>query len=97
MLVEPVALKYPGLKIILGHCGFPWHWETWSLVVRHTNLYMDISAFANLYHHLPWDAYIKSGAEDKILFASDHPLFGFKETLSALKNVNLSPKSSGRS
>jgi predicted TIM-barrel fold metal-dependent hydrolase len=31
MLVEPVALRYPDLKIILGHCGFPWHWEAWSL------------------------------------------------------------------
>lgn len=53
MLVEPVALKYPKLKIILGHCGVPWQWEAWSLVVRHPNVYLDISANPNLYHHLP--------------------------------------------
>jgi predicted TIM-barrel fold metal-dependent hydrolase len=91
MLVEPVALRYPDLKIVLGHCGFPWHWETWSLVVRHPNVYVDISAYANLYNHLPWDAYIKYGAEDKVLFASDYPLFSFKDTLSALKSLNLPP------
>jgi len=90
MLVEPVALKYPDLKIVLGHCGFPWQWEAWSLVVRHPNVYLDISAYANLYNHLPWDAYSKYGAEDKILFATDYPLFGFKDTLNALKGVHLS-------
>ena len=89
MLVEPVALRYRDLKIILGHCGFPWHWETWSLVVRHPNVYVDISAYVNLYNHLPWDAYIKYEAEDKVLFATDYPLLGFKDTLSALKSLNL--------
>jgi hypothetical protein len=91
MLVEPVALRYPDLKIILGHCGFPWPWETWSLVVRHANVYMDISAYSNLYNHLPWDAYVKYEAEHKILFATDHPLYSFKDTLNALKNVGLPP------
>jgi len=90
MLVEPVALKFPKLKIILGHCGFPWVWEAWSLVVRHTNVYVDISAFSNLYDHFPWDAYSKYGAEDKILFATDNPLFGFQDTLNALSAVGLS-------
>jgi predicted TIM-barrel fold metal-dependent hydrolase len=58
-------------------------------VVRHASVYVDISAYANLYNHLPWEAYIKYGAEDKMLFASDYPLFGFKDTLSALKSLNL--------
>ena len=91
MLVEPVALKYPDLKIILGHCGFPWPWEAWSLVVRHPNVYLDISAYSNLYNHLPRDAYSKYGAEEKILFATDYPLFGFKETIKAVKGLQLSP------
>lgn len=89
MLVEPVALKYPKLKIILGHCGFPWQWETWSLVIRHPNVYVDISAYPNLYNHLPWDAYSKYGAEEKVLFASDYPFPDFKTTLKALKEVKL--------
>ena len=91
MLVEPVVLKYPDLKIILGHCGFPWPWEAWSLVVRHPNVYLDISYYANLYNHLPWDAYSKYGAEEKILFATDYPLLSFKETLKALRDLQLSP------
>jgi predicted TIM-barrel fold metal-dependent hydrolase len=92
MLVEPVAHKYPDLKIVLGHCGFPWQWEAWSLVVRHPNVYVDISAFAKLYNHMPWDAYSKFDAEHKVLFASDNPLFGFQETLEALDAVDISPE-----
>jgi len=90
MLIEPVALRYPNLPIVLGHCGFPWCWEVWSLVVRHANVYVDISAYANLYNHFPWDAYQKYGVENKILFATDYPLFGgFKNTLAALKDLHL--------
>ena len=89
MLVEPVAHRYPDLKIVLGHCGFPWHWEVWSLVVRHPNVYVDISAYPKLYNHLPWDAYSKFDAEDRVLFASDNPLFGFRETLDALDAVDI--------
>jgi predicted TIM-barrel fold metal-dependent hydrolase len=89
MLIEPVALHYPDLRIILGHCGFPWPWEVWSLVLRHTNVYVDISAYCKLYNHFPWDAYLKYGLENKILFATDYPMAGFKEGLSALKAVNL--------
>jgi len=90
MLLEPVAIRYPELKIILGHCGFPWPWETWSLVVRHPNVYVDISVFTDLYNHMPWDAYVKYGAENKVLFATDYPLRGvFNDTLRALKSLNL--------
>ncbi|MBU2551524.1 MAG: amidohydrolase family protein [Proteobacteria bacterium] len=89
MLVEAVALRYPDLKIVLGHCGFPWPWETWSLVVRHANVFMDVSAYPDLYNHLPWDAYVKYQAEDKVLFATDYPLFGFQQTLDALDQVGL--------
>ncbi|HXZ94627.1 MAG TPA: amidohydrolase family protein, partial [Dehalococcoidia bacterium] len=89
MLLEPVTLRYPDLRIILGHCGFPWPWDTWSLVVRHANVYVDISAYSNLYNHFPWDAYMKYGLESKILFATDYPMISFKEGLSALKALNL--------
>ncbi len=90
MLVEPVALKYPNLKIVLGHCGFPWIWETWSMVVRHPNVYVDISAYPNMYDYFPWEAYSRFEAEGKVLFATDNPIKGFTETLDALNGVDIS-------
>ncbi len=92
MLIEPVALKYPELKIVMGHCGFPWQMEAWSLAARHPNVYIDISAYPDLYHYFPWDAYSKYNAEHKVLFATDNPLRGFGETLDALRRVDISPE-----
>ena len=89
MLLEPVAHRYPDLKIILGHCGFPWPWEAWSMVARHRYVYVDISAYSMLYNHFPWDAYIKQGLADKILFATDYHLVSFKDGLSALRALKL--------
>ena len=85
MLVEPVALKFPDLKMVLGHCGFPWVWESWSLAVRHPNVYVDVSAFIDLYDQFPWTAYSTSGIEHKLLFATDNPLLGFSDCVSAVR------------
>ena len=89
MLIEPVALKYPHMKIVMGHCGFPWTMEAASLVARHPNVYIDISAYPDLYHYFPWDVYSKFNVEHKVLFASDSPLVSFAETLDALEKVDI--------
>jgi predicted TIM-barrel fold metal-dependent hydrolase len=92
MLIEPVALRYPDLTIVMGHCGIPWPMEAWSMAARHPNVYIDISAYSDLYGYFPWDAYTKYNAEHKVLFATDNPLCGFKETLDALDAVDISPE-----
>ncbi len=85
ILVEPVAMKFPNLRIVLGHCGFPWVWESWSLAVRYPNVYVDISAFKELYGQFPWDAYTAKAVEHKLLFATDNPLSGFGECVEAVR------------
>jgi hypothetical protein len=90
MLIEPVARKYPKLKIALGHAGVPWIWEAWSVVIRNPNVYLDISAYPDFYNHIPWEAYSRYGAEHKILFATDYPFVDIKETLVALDAVDIS-------
>jgi len=86
-LVEPVALKFPRLKIVLGHCGFPWVWESWSMAARHENVYVDISAFKDLYGDFPWHAYSSADIEHKLLFATDNPLANFSECVEAVKEL----------
>ena len=85
ILVESVALKFPELRIVLGHCGFPWVWESWSMAVRHSNVYVDISAFTDLYNYFPWDAYSARGNEHKLLFATDNPLVPFADCVKAVE------------
>lgn len=90
LLVDEIALRFPELKIIMGHMGFPWHWDAWSVVIRHRNVYIDVSAHPELYNHFPWDAYSNYQAENKVLFASDHPLCHWNQITPAIKSLPLS-------
>lgn len=45
MLVDQVAIDFPGLKINMSHTGWPWTGEFCSMLWRHPNVYGDISAY----------------------------------------------------
>ena len=90
MLVDELALRHENLTIIMGHMGAPWFWDAWSVVSRHPNVYVDISAHPNLYSWFPWDAFTKYFAEDKVLFASDHPLCHWNKILPAIEELQIS-------
>ena len=66
--------------------------ETSSLVVRHPNVYVDVSAYCDRYHYFPWDIYTLDKVEHKVLFASDYPLVSFANTINALEKVEISPE-----
>lgn len=90
MLIDEVASRHEELTIIIGHMGFPWVWDTWSVVIRHPNVYVDISAHPNLYQWFPFDAFVRYNAENKVLFASDHPLTHWNQILPAIEDLRLS-------
>lgn len=90
MLIDEVALNHPDLTIIIGHMGTPWFWDTYSVVLRHKNVYVDISAHPELYNHFPWDAYEKYNIQHKVLFASDHPLVHWNRIIPAIENISIS-------
>ena len=90
MLVDVLASKHQDLTIIMGHMGIPWFWDAWGVVVRHPNIYIDISAYPELYPWFPFEAFSKFNAEDKVLFASDHPLKHWNEVIPAFKEVPIS-------
>ena len=90
MLVDALASKHQDLTIIMGHMGIPWFWDAWGVVVRHPNVYIDISAHPELYQWFPFEAFSKFNAEDKVLFASDHPLKHWNEIIPAVKEIPIS-------
>jgi predicted TIM-barrel fold metal-dependent hydrolase len=89
-LIDDVAMRHEDLTIIIGHMGTPWFWDTYSVVLRHPNVYVDISAHYDLYNHFPWDAYTKANIENKILFASDYPLIQWSMILTAVNTIPVS-------
>lgn len=87
MLIDEVAMRHPDLTIIMGHMGTPWFWDAYSVVLRHPNVYIDVSAHPKLYKYFPWDAYTNYNIENKILFASDHPLVHWNQIIPAIQEV----------
>ena len=89
-MLDPIARAFPNLKMIVAHMGHPWVDECISLVRKHPNLYMDLSALGGR----PWQFYnalvsaLEYGVQDKILFGSDYPFFTTKQTIDSLLRIN---------
>ncbi|UCD58351.1 MAG: amidohydrolase [Candidatus Hydrogenedentota bacterium] len=75
--LDDVCIRFPGLKVIAGHGGWPWVNEMVALAWRHEHLYLDISAHRPRYlqrHGSGWDMLLHFGnttIQDKVLFGSD--------------------------
>jgi len=89
-LIDELAMRHENFKIIIGHMGTPWFWDTYSVVLRHKNVYVDISAHYELYNYFPWDAYTKYQIEHKVLFGSDHPLVHWNKIIPAVRSLPIS-------
>jgi predicted TIM-barrel fold metal-dependent hydrolase len=48
--IDEVALKFPKLKIICGHIGFPWTQEMIGVAWKHENVFIDTSAYLPKYY-----------------------------------------------
>lgn len=90
ILLQPIALKFPKLRMLIAHMGHPWIAETLVLIRKHPHCYSDISAL----YYRPWQFYnalvmaMEYGVLDKLLFGTDYPFTTPASTLAALKKVN---------
>ena len=75
ILIDDVAFDFPGLKIIAAHLGCWDFMDVHSLLVRHTNVYSDLSAWsldARYTDLVPWTLFEQT-VSDKLLLGSDYP------------------------
>jgi len=75
LMVDEVAVDFPDLKIICAHMGGHHYMDVHNLLVRHPNVYDDLS-FWPLHPYykdmIPWNLLEKT-VPDKILLGSDYP------------------------
>jgi len=89
-LIEPVAVKFPGVKIILAHLGHPYEGECIATVRKHENVFADISAL----HYRPFQFYHslmlaqEYGVWHKLLFGTDFPFTTVNATIAGLRALN---------
>ncbi len=88
--LDPVAMRFPELKLILAHLGHPYEGETVAVIRKHPNVYSDISAL----HYRPFQFYHslmlvqEYGVWDKLLFGSDYPFTTVNASIEGLRGLN---------
>ena len=89
-LIEPVAVKHPGVKIILAHLGHPYEGECVVTIRKHDNVFADVSAL----HYRPWQLYNslmlaqEYGVWHKLLFGTDFPFTTVNASIAGLRGLN---------
>ncbi|HCN28442.1 MAG TPA: amidohydrolase [Verrucomicrobiales bacterium] len=89
-LIEPVALRHPGVKIILAHLGHPYEGECIVTIRKHENVFADVSAL----HYRPWQFYHslmlaqEYGVWHKLLFGTDFPFTTVNASIGGIRGLN---------
>src|SRR5436189_553506 len=88
--LDPVATRFPDVRIIMAHLGHPYEGEAVVVARKHPHVYADISAL----HYRPFQLYHslmlvqEYGVWDKILFGTDYPFTTVNATLDGLRGMN---------
>ena len=72
--LDDIAVDFPDLTIILAHPSFPWQDEQLAMILHKPNVYMDLSGWSPKYFSPLLVQYLKTIAQDKVLYGSDYPV-----------------------
>jgi hypothetical protein len=89
-LFDEVAIRYPGLRMVLAHAGHPWCEECLVVIRKHPHVYADIAAL----YYRPWQFYHmmviaqEYKVTHKLLFGTDYPFTQSRESIEGVRNAN---------
>jgi hypothetical protein len=95
--LDPVAIRYPDVKIIMAHLGHPYEGECIVTIRKHPNVYADVSAL----HYRPFQLYHslmltqEYGVWNKLLFGTDYPFTTVNATIEGLRKLNQMTEGTG--
>jgi len=96
-LFDEVAIRYPGLRMVLAHAGHPFSEECLVVIRKHPHVYADVSAL----YYRPWQFYNtliaaqEYNVTHKLLFGTDYPFARAQESIDGLRDINTITGSSG--
>lgn len=73
MLLDEVAARHPGLRIILAHPSVPWQDEAISIATHKANVWIDLSGWSPKYFSENLVRATRTYLKHKMLFGSDFP------------------------
>jgi hypothetical protein len=74
LLIDDIANDFPELKIVLTHLGTLWHNESFMIVEKHPNVYIDTAAYPYEIAEILTEKTIMRIGEEKIIFGTDFPM-----------------------
>ncbi len=89
MHLDRVCLDFPELKLCMAHGADPWWGVAIRLMIKYRNLQLMTSAYAPKYFPQELIHYMNTRGQDKILFASDHPVLSFKRCIQEAQGLDL--------
>jgi uncharacterized protein len=89
LYLDEVCLFYPELRLIMAHGADPWWGEAIRLLLKYPNLFMMTSAYAPKYLPPELIQFMNTRGQDKVLFASDHPVLSFERCLAEAEDLPL--------
>lgn len=87
--MDVVAIEFPELKMVCGHIGYPWTTEMISVATKHTNVYIDTSAYTTKRYPQELVTYMKSNGRKKVLFGSNYPMITPAKCLEDFESLEL--------
>ncbi|BCU69654.1 amidohydrolase [Stygiolobus caldivivus] len=85
---DEIAVRFPELKIVLAHFGWPWTEEALAIALHKPNVYVDLSGWAPKYiPRAVWDN--AKRLSEKLLFGSDFPLVSPQRWLKEFEAIPL--------
>ena len=92
MLVDDVAVDFPGMKIILAHPSWPWTDESLSMALHKPNVFIDLSGWSPKYFPPQVVRYANAMLGGKMLFGSDFPLIEPDRWIAAFDEAGFRPE-----
>ena len=91
MHLDRVCLQFPELRICMAHGADPWWGVAIRLMIKYRNLHLMTSAYAPKYFPPELVHFMNTRGQDRILFASDHPVLSFRRCVDEARTLDLRP------
>ncbi len=89
--LDKVCLFFPELKIVMAHGADPWWSVAIRLMLKYKNLHLMTSAYAPRYLPPELIHFLNTRGQDKILYASDHPVLSMERCVKEATELELRP------
>jgi predicted TIM-barrel fold metal-dependent hydrolase len=87
--LDQVLIDFPELVVVGGHIGYPWTDEAIAVADKHTNFYIDTSAYTTRRYPAALVDYLRGRGRRKVLFGSNYPMIAPARALEDLDALGL--------